>query len=70
MPRSSIALFLAATGLITGMAGCGKAPEPGDTQTPAVGQPTPGGGKAVKYHSEKGRGEGSEGGEGGEGGEG
>ena len=58
MPRASIALFLAATGLITGMAGCGKAPEPGETQTPGVGQPTPGGGNPVKYHNKNGEGEG------------
>ena len=61
-PRTSIALFLAATGLVAGMAaGCSKAPDADESPTPAAGQPA-GGGGAVKYHDE--------GGEGGEGGEG
>ncbi len=61
-PRTSLALFLAATGLVAGMAaGCGKAPDADEPATPAAGQPA-GGGGAVNYHNE--------GGEGGEGGEG
>ncbi|MCT0210241.1 MAG: hypothetical protein DCF18_06245 [Cyanobium sp.] len=68
MARSSIALFLATTGLIAGMAGCGKAPESSEPKTPAAGQQAPdGGGDAVEYHKEN---KGEEGGEGGEGGEG
>jgi hypothetical protein len=60
--RTSIALFLAATGLVAGMAaGCTEAPDSDDRSTPAAGQQESGGG-AVKYHDE--------GGEGGEGGEG
>ena len=71
-PRSSIALFLATTGLIAGMAGCGKAPESSEPKTPAAGQPTPAGGGAVKDpkdsdHNDSKTGTSGEGGEGGEG---
>lgn len=45
VPRSSIALSPAATGLMAGMVGCGKAPRSSEPQTPAAGQPTAGGGE-------------------------
>jgi hypothetical protein len=83
MARSSIALFLAASGLIAGLAGCGQAPEHKEQDTPGAGQAIPGGGasdkeldthKEVDTHKEidkDGHGtKGAEGGEGGEGGEG
>ena len=69
MQRSSIALFLAATGLIAGMAGCGKAPEPSESQNPAAGQSQPDHNEAEDDKKEK-ESDTNEGGEGGEGGEG
>ncbi|MCT0214331.1 MULTISPECIES: hypothetical protein [unclassified Synechococcus] len=41
MQRSSVALFLAATGLIAGMTGCGKPPESSEPQSPAAEQSEP-----------------------------
>lgn len=66
-PRTSIALFLAAPGLVAGMvAGCGKLPDADDRPSPSAGQQDSGGG-VIKPHDEGGEGgEGSEGGEGGE----
>lgn len=84
MARSSISLFLAASGLIAGMAGCGQPPEPGEPGTGGAQQQIPGEGendkeldtrKPLDTHKESNKeinkdGHGAEGGEGGEGGEG
>ncbi|KEF41852.1 MAG: hypothetical protein ER33_09395 [Cyanobium sp. CACIAM 14] len=73
MARSSVALFLVTTGLITTTFGCGHAPEPKENEggeagvstpapsKPAAGAPT----KEAPAGSD--RGHGGEGGEGGEG---
>ena len=78
--RSSIALFLATAGLMTGVAGCGQSsekPEGGENgTTPGLSQPGPEAGQppATKQgdakQGESEAGEGGEVGEGGEGGEG
>jgi hypothetical protein len=73
MNRSSIALFLATAGLVTGVAGCGKSeppkPSSGAMEKPAMTSPS-----SEKPDSDDGKKQDGmkhdEGGEGGEGGEG
>jgi hypothetical protein len=76
MARSSIALFLVTTGLITATMGCGKAPEPKGHEggengvgapapdKPAAGVPDGGHKDGDKKDEAGGGGEGGEGGEG------
>jgi hypothetical protein len=81
MQRGSIAIFLTAAGLLAGTVGCGKAPEPRDSNAPAMERSAPGSAeynkdhkdnnsdkkeKSDKHDSDK-SGEGGEGGDGGEG---
>ena len=77
MARSSIALFLASTTLIAGLAGCGgegageKTTPPADGAPPAVSAPEGGEGSKEEMKEKQGMPSPSnEGGEGGEGGEG
>ena len=72
MARSSVALFLATTGLITATMGCGKAPEPKQVEggencvmAPAPAQPSAGA-PQTDDNAGSDQGEGGEGGEGGE----
>ncbi|MFY8148290.1 MAG: hypothetical protein ACOVNL_03610 [Prochlorococcaceae cyanobacterium] len=72
MARPSIALFLAAAGLMAATAGCGKTEAPGGEEgggSPAMTAPAPGGAMPQEEGKEEGD-HGDEGGEGGEGGEG
>ena len=74
MARRSIALFLAAAGLMAGTVGCGKAPEPGDggeagEEGSGLTTPAPGSMEKGGEGGEGGEGDEGEGGEGGEGGE-
>ncbi len=75
MARSSIALFLVTTGLITATMGCAQAPESKDQEggengvsAPAPERPAPGAPDGADKDGDKdGDGDGGEGGEGGEG---
>ncbi len=75
MARSSIALFLVTTGLITATMGCAQAPESKDQEggengvsAPALERPAPGAPDGAGKDGDKdGDGDGGEGGEGGEG---
>ncbi|WP_216920440.1 hypothetical protein [Synechococcus sp. CCAP 1479/9] len=79
MARSSIALFLVTTGLITATMGCAQAPESKDQEggengisAPAAERPAPGAPDGAGKDGDKdgdkgGDGDGGEGGEGGEG---
>ena len=68
MARSSVALFLVTTGLITATLGCGKAPEPRDKEGGKNGVSAPAPDKpAAEAPDRDSKDEGGEGGEGGEG---
>jgi hypothetical protein len=68
MARSSVALFLVTTGLITATLGCGKAPEPRDQEGGENGVSAPAPEKpAAEAPDRDSKDEGGEGGEGGEG---
>ena len=73
MPRKSIALFLATTGLISSLAGCSPGKEADEKG--GDGMPSPAAGQSAQPTQDKGEkgsthDKGDEGGEGGEGGEG
>jgi hypothetical protein len=77
MARSSIALFLVTTGLITATMGCAQAPESKDQEggengisAPAEERPAPGAPDGAGKDGDKDKDQGGDGGEGGEGGEG
>lgn len=70
MARSSIALFLVTTGLITATMGCGQAPESKDQEGGENGISAPAQERSVPGASDDDKQEDRDNGEGGEGGEG
>ena len=72
MQRGSIAIFLTTAGLLAGTIGCGKAPEPRDSNSPSMERSAPGSAEYNKDHKDddKGKHDSDKSGEGGEGGEG
>jgi len=70
MARSSVALFLATTGLITATMGCAKAPEPKPVEGGENGVSVPAPAQPAAGAPQRDDSEGSDQGEGGEGGEG